>query len=82
MGKTIFFKAEKFDFEKVGKILDLEIEEYQSFGMKKYGDIGIKAKGSSDELAKAINKKKTALKKYGLHLEKFEKSLHKGAVIN
>ena len=82
IGSTIFFKASKFDFQKVEKILELEIEEYQTIGMKKYGDIGIKAKGSSDKLAKAINEKKRALKKYGLHLEKFEKSLNKGAVIN
>ena len=82
MGSTIFFKASKFDFQKVEKILELEIEEYQTQGMKKYGDIGIKAIGSSDKLAEAINKKKRSLKKYGLHLEKFEKSLNKGAVIN
>ena len=82
MGSTIFFKASKFDFQKVEKILDLEIEEYQSFGMKKHGDIGIKAKGKSDDLAKKVNQKKRALKKYGLHLEPFEKSLNKGAVIN
>ena len=82
MGSTIFFKASKFDFQKVEKILALEIEEYQTIGMKKYGDIGIKAIGSSDKLAEAINKKKRSLKKYGLHLEKFEKSLNKGAVIN
>jgi hypothetical protein len=82
LGKTIFFKQEKFDFQKVEEILDLEIEEYQSFGMKKHGDIGIKAKGKSDNLAKKVNQKKRALKKYGLHLEPFEKSLNKGAVIN
>ena len=82
LGSTIFFKASKFDFQKVEDILELEIEEYQTFGMKKYGDIGIKAIGNSDKLAEAINKKKRALKKYGLHLEKFEKSLNKGAVIN
>ena len=90
MGKTIFFKAEKFDFQKVEeilkleKILDLEIEEYQSPAMVKYGDIGIRManKGKSDNLAKKVNQKKRALKKYGLHLEPFEKSLKKGAVIN
>ena len=84
MGKTIFFKAEKFDFQKVEEILKLEIEEYQSPAMVKYGDIGIRManKGKSDNLAKKVNQKKRALKKYGLHLEPFEKSLKKGAVIN
>ena len=84
MGKTIFFKASKFDFQKVEKILELEIEEYQSPAMVKYGDIGIRManKGKSDNLAKKVNQKKRALKKYGLHLEPFEKSLKKGAVIN
>ena len=82
IGSTIFFKASKFDFEKVKEILKVDITQYQTIGMKKYGDIGIKSKGSSDKLAEAINKKKRSLKKYGLHLEKFEKSLNKGAVIN
>ena len=84
MGKTIFFKAEKFDFQKVEEILKLEIEEYQSPAMVKYGDIGIRManKGKSDKLAEKVNQKKRALKKYGLHLEPFEKSLKKGAVIN
>ena len=84
MAKTIFFKQEKFDFQKVKEILELEIEKYQSPAMTKYGDIGIRManKGKSDNLAKKVNQKKRALKKYGLHLETFEKSLNKGAVIN